>query len=127
MPRKPAEGLPDTTTSDIRAVEFTSSSDGDSPVLPELLDQIPSGQEIGTVAGQTAVLQRANSFRDKFERYISQDRHNPHLRRKAYTAVAAKMARTIHAVVKYGEPYRPFFEGASPGGRTPLCKGRGGA
>lgn len=79
------------------------------------------------MAGQTAVLQRANSFRDKFERYISQDRHNPHLRRKAYTAIAAKMARTIHAVVKLGEPYRPFFEGTSPGGRTPLCNGRGGS
>jgi hypothetical protein len=30
-----------TATSDIRAVEFTPSSDGDSPVLPERLDQIP--------------------------------------------------------------------------------------
>jgi transposase len=72
------------------------------------------------MAGQTAVLKRTNSFRDKFERYIAQDRYNPHLRRKAYTAIAAKMARTVHAVIKHGEPYRPFFEGASPGGRTPL-------
>ena len=31
----------DAATSDIRAVEFTSRSDGDSPVLPDLLDQIP--------------------------------------------------------------------------------------
>lgn len=54
------------------------------------------------LAGQTAVLKPANSFRDKFERYISQDRHNPDLRRKAYTAIAAKMARTIHAVIKSG-------------------------
>lgn len=74
------------------------------------------------LAGQTAVLKRTNSFRDKFERYIAQDRHNGDLRRKAYTAIAAKMARTIHAVIKSGEPYRPFFEGASPGGRTPLCR-----
>jgi len=74
------------------------------------------------LAGQTAVMKKANSFRDKFERYIAQDRHNPDLRRKAYTAIAAKMARTIHAVVKSGEPYRPFFEGVSPGGRTPLCR-----
>ncbi len=74
------------------------------------------------MAGQTAVLKRTNSFRDKFERYISQDRHNAHLRRKAYTAVAAKMARTVHAVIKHGEPYRPFFEGVSPGGRTPLYR-----
>lgn len=73
------------------------------------------------MAGQTAVMQSANSFRDKFERYITHDRHNPHLRRKAYTAIAAKMARTSHAVIRYGDPYRPFFEGVSPGGRTPLC------
>lgn len=72
------------------------------------------------IAGQAAVLKPTNSFRDKFERYIAQDRHNPDLRRKAYTAIAAKMARTIHAVIKSGEPYRPFFEGVSPGGRTSL-------
>ena len=35
----------DTATSDFRAVEFTPSSDGDSPVLPELLDRIPQGEE----------------------------------------------------------------------------------
>lgn len=63
------------------------------------------------MAGQVAILGKANSFRDKFERYIAKDRHNRHLRRKAYTAIAAKMARTAHAVVKTGEPYRPFFEG----------------
>ena len=28
------------------------------------------------MAGQTAVLKRINSFRDKFERYIANDRHN---------------------------------------------------
>lgn len=70
------------------------------------------------MAGQVAILQRTNSFRDKFERYIAKDRHNAHLRRKAYTAIAAKMARAAHAIVKGGEPYRPFFEGAIHGGRT---------
>jgi hypothetical protein len=44
----------DTATSDIRAVEFTPSSDGDSPVLPELMDQIPDGEEIGTVTADGA-------------------------------------------------------------------------
>lgn len=72
------------------------------------------------MAGQVAILQRANTFRDKFERYISKDRHNTPLRRKAYTAIAAKMARTVHAVVKSGEPYRPFFEGAIQSRRTLL-------
>ena len=37
----------DTVTSDIRAVEFTPSRDGDSPVLPGLLDQLPEDEEIG--------------------------------------------------------------------------------
>jgi hypothetical protein len=44
----------DTATSDIRAVEFTPSSEGDSPVLPELLDQIPEGEEIDTVTADGA-------------------------------------------------------------------------
>ena len=44
----------DTATSDIRAVEFTPSSDGDSPVLPDLLDQIPEDEEIATVTADGA-------------------------------------------------------------------------
>ena len=43
-----------TATSDNRAVEFTPSSDGDSPVLPELLDHIPKGEVIGTLAADCA-------------------------------------------------------------------------
>ena len=70
------------------------------------------------MAGQVAIVQRANSFRDKFQRYIAKDRDNQHLRRKAYTAIAAKMARTVHAIIKSGEPYRPFFEGAIHDTRT---------
>ncbi|MBG6177004.1 transposase [Labrenzia sp. EL_208] len=42
------------------------------------------------MAGQTAVLKKTNSLRDKFERYISKVRHNAHLRRRAYTAIAAR-------------------------------------
>ncbi len=72
------------------------------------------------MAGQTAVLKRTNSFRDKFERDISKDGHNGHLRRKACTAIAAKIARTVHAVVNHDEPCRPLFEGVSPDGRTSL-------
>ena len=63
------------------------------------------------MAGQVAILQKTNSFRDKFERYIVKDRHNTYLRRNAYTAIAAKMARTVHGIIKRGEHYRPFFEG----------------
>ena len=34
------------------------------------------------IAAQAAVLKPANSFRDKFERYIAQGRHNPQLLRQ---------------------------------------------
>ncbi len=79
------------------------------------------------IAGQVAIRQRDNSFRDKFERYIARDRDNPDLRRKALTAITAKMARVVHAVIKSGSDYRPFIEGPVPGGRTSLSKCREGA
>ena len=44
----------DTATSDIRAVEFTPSREGDSPVLPDLLGQIPQDEDIGTVTADGA-------------------------------------------------------------------------
>jgi hypothetical protein len=44
----------DTAIGDIRAVEFTSSQQGDSPVLPDLLAQIPPEQPIGTVTADGA-------------------------------------------------------------------------
>jgi hypothetical protein len=44
----------DVVTGDIRAVEFTSSQQGDSPVLPDLLAQIPADQPIGTVTADGA-------------------------------------------------------------------------
>lgn len=65
-----------------------------------------------------------NSFRDKFERSVARDRTRADLRRKALAAIAAKLARTAHAIIKRGVVYRPFFEGAVPCGRTPLCAGR---
>ena len=44
----------DPATSDIRAVEFTPSREGDSPVLPDLLGQIPEDEQIGTVTADGA-------------------------------------------------------------------------
>ena len=44
----------DVATGDIRAVEFTPSQTGDSPVLPDLLDQIPPNEQIGTVTADGA-------------------------------------------------------------------------
>ncbi len=72
------------------------------------------------VAAQVAIRQRDNSFRAKYERYIARDRDNADLKRKALTAITAKMARTAHAIIKSGSNYRPFFEAPMPSGRTSL-------
>ena len=37
-----------------RRLEFTPSRDGDSPILPELPDQIPESEDIGTVTADGA-------------------------------------------------------------------------
>ena len=44
----------DTATSDIRAVEFTSSGEVNSRTLPALLDQIPEDEQIGSVTADGA-------------------------------------------------------------------------
>ena len=70
-------------TSDIQAVKFTSNSDGDSPVLPELLDQIPDGEEIGTVT--------ADGTSDT---------------RRCHTAIIARQATAIIPIRKNGRPWK---------------------
>lgn len=44
----------DAQTLDIRAVEVTTNSIGDAPVLPDLLDQIPQDETISSVGGDGA-------------------------------------------------------------------------
>ncbi len=73
----------DTATSDIPAVELTSSSDGDSPVLPALLDQIPDGEEIGTVTADGA--------------YDT---------RRCHTAIIDRQATAIIPIRKNGRPWK---------------------
>ena len=73
----------DTATSDIRAVEFTPSSDGDSPILPELLEQIPQGEEIGTVTADGA--------------YDT---------RRCHTAILDRQAIPIIPIRKNGRPWK---------------------
>lgn len=71
-------------------------------------------------AGRVAVRLRESSIRDKFERYTALDPKSADRRRKAYTAIAAKMARITYAVIKTRRPYRPYFEHDLPGGSIPL-------
>jgi transposase len=67
-------------------------------------------------AATVAVRMRENSFRQKYERYIRPDPTDADRKRKALTAVAAKMARVAYAIVKTGISYRAYFEAAVPSG-----------
>ena len=78
------------------------------------------------MAAQTAVRMRENSFRRKFDNYVRGNPLDADLRRKAYTAVAAKLARVIFGLIKSGTDYRPFFEHKIPGGGALSCKCRWG-
>ena len=86
----------DTATSDIRAVEFTPSSDGHSPVLPELLDQIPVGEEISTVTAPSHGLQ-ANRCRATDGAYDT---------RRCHAAIIDRQATAIIPIRKNGRPWK---------------------
>ena len=58
--------------------------------------------------------------RVRFERYIERDPNDADLKRKAYTAVAAKMARVAHSLIKRNADYRGCHEVAAPGDGTSL-------
>ena len=73
----------------MRAVEVTGSNIGDAPMLPELLNQIPSNQNIGSVTADGA--------------YDTRECHE------------AITARDAHAVVpprKNAKPWKPTSTGA---------------
>jgi transposase len=74
------------------------------------------------LAGLVAIHQRENAFRDKYERYLSATPFDADRKRKALTAVAAKMARVAYAVVKHGTDYQCFFEHRLPSGSIPLAR-----
>lgn len=57
-----------------------------------------------------AIKLRENAFRQKYTRYVKQNPTNADLCRKAGVAVAAKMARIAHAVVKQDVNYIGFYE-----------------
>jgi len=90
------------------------------------LSALQSGQKKGTyhlskrgnarlryafwLAAVNAIRQRENSFRYKFERSIKKDPENADLKRKARVAVASKVARVAHALVKKNTDYRGYHE-----------------
>lgn len=74
------------------------------------------------MAANRAIMMNENTFRAKYERYIKDDPFNADRKRKARTAVAAKMARVAFAVVKHGVAYRPYHESGIPDGKIPLAR-----
>ena len=74
----------DEETLEVRAVEVTGSNIGDAPVLPELLNQIPSDQDIGSVTADGA--------------YDT---------RKCHEAIAARDAHAVVPPRKNAKPWKP--------------------
>lgn len=79
----------DEETLEVRAVEVTTSNVGDAPMLPELLAQIPSAQDIGLVTADGA--------------YDT---------RKCHDAIAARGAHAIIPPRKNAKPWKPTSAGA---------------
>lgn len=79
----------DAETLEIRAIEVTSSSVGDAPMLPELLMQIPPNEPIVTVSGDGA--------------YDTKGCH---------AAIAARNAAAIIPTRKNGQPWKENTSGA---------------
>jgi len=62
------------------------------------------------LAASAAITMRENSFRDKFAKYVRRDPENKDLCRKGRVAVASKMARVAHALVKKDCDYQGFYQ-----------------
>jgi transposase len=76
------------------------------------------------MAATVAIRQRENSFRNKFHRYTQAAPLDPDRKRKAMTAVMAKIARVTHALIKSGSLYEGYHE-ALPSGSIPLTRAVG--
>ena len=74
------------------------------------------------MAANRAILLRENTFRAKYERYVRENPMDKDRARKARTAVAAKIARVAHALIKHRKLYRPYHESTIPGGKIPLVR-----
>ena len=72
------------------------------------------------LAATVASRMTENTLRKKFDRYVQSEPTNADLKRKAYTACTAKMARTVYGLIKHQQFYRAYHEDAvpEPDGRT---------
>jgi len=71
------------------------------------------------IAATVAIRMKENTFRRKYQSYVKADPDNADLRRKAYTAVAVKMARVVYALIKTDADYRCYYDCSIPSGKIP--------
>lgn len=57
------------------------------------------------LAATIAIRMRENTFRKKYEDYIKEDHKNPDVKRKAYVAIAAKMAKVVYSMIHHQTDY----------------------
>jgi len=75
------------------------------------------------MAGKAAIMQRRNGFRKKYDDYMRTNPLDADLKRKAYSAVAAKVARVAYGLIKTQTDYRHFLQVAVPAGESlRLCR-----
>jgi transposase len=74
------------------------------------------------IAAIVAIRLHENTFRRKYASYIKADPQNADLKRKAYTAVAVKMARVAYSLIKTDTEYLCYWESSIPGGEIPSMR-----
>ena len=57
------------------------------------------------LASTIAIRMRENTFRKKYENYLKETSKNADVKRKAYVAVAAKMARVVYSLITHNTDY----------------------
>lgn len=62
------------------------------------------------MAGQVAVTRHENTFQRRFQHYVKKNGDSPDNKRKAYTAVAIKMARVVYATLIKSTDYHGYYE-----------------
>ncbi len=117
----------DEETLEIRAVEITGSHIGDAPILPDLLDQIPEDQEIGSVTADGAYDTRKchDAIADRGAHAVIPPRKNANPAR-IIAALAARPVSSTEAVEKDCAVSCDTAEVAGPvGGPWPCTRDHG--
>jgi hypothetical protein len=72
------------------------------------------------MAAMSAARMRERAFRDKYQRYAAKAPGGSDLKRRARTAITAKVARAVYAAIKRAQPSRQRSNGGLPSGSVPL-------